>query len=81
MFIMCFINPDVFSEIGQKGDHVDKRLKFMYHMKETVKKVDVSMWRVRNLTQSSSSFTINKTFFSWVFPHFLYGAPIWIFKS
>ena len=39
-----------------------------------------NIWRLRNHTKCVNSYTMNLMYFSYVFPQFLYGAPLWLFQ-
>ena len=62
------------------GLYFDNRLDFKFHLEKTIIKVDQNMWRLKNHCNSSCSATLLNIFYCWIFPHFLYGAPLWIFQ-
>ena len=55
-------------------------MKFYYHIDKMIEKVERNIWKLRNITKSVSSYDLLLTFYTWVFPQFLYGAPLWIFQ-
>ena len=62
------------------GVYLDNRLKFIFHMKQVNLKVKSNLWRLRNHKNCVNSYTMNLMYFSYVFPQFLYGAPLWLFQ-
>ena len=42
--------------------------------------VEANIWRLRNNTHNLYSGTLKNKFYSYVYPHFMTGAPLWIFQ-
>lgn len=59
----------------------DMTLKFYELIKDRTSRVSNNMWRMRNHYKSLNGSTLKLMFYSYVFPHFLYGSPLWIFQA
>ena len=65
------------------GVIIDNKLSFIPHIKNTIVRIEGSLWRLYNHTHlyhGLDSFNLYIIFMSYIYPLFSYGVPIWIWR-
>ena len=64
------------------GLKIDRRLKFIEHIKFITSKVERNIWRISSISgpRGRSASVLNRTFQAYILPLFDYACPVWIFQ-
>ena len=60
------------------GTPFDDRLQFKELIKLRTEKTEQNMWRISTIFTTTNAVILQQKFYAWIFPQFLYAAPIWV---